>query len=467
MIDAGLAGRRILIVGLGKVTGAAVAEAALGLGAEARVHESFPTERNRISAQALAAAGVSTSFGNPGPEMIDELLDWADLVIPCPGVPPSNPLLAAAARRGSRVWSEVELGYRLAAGPVVAVTGTNGKTTTTSLLTKMLRDSGLAAVAAGNIGVPLVRAARDAPAGTIFVCEVSSFQLAFVEDFKPAVSVVLNVADDHYDWHSGAQDYIAAKARVTEAQDERDLLVVRAGDAACLAIASGSSAKIAGFGLDTPARLRASMDLGLGRAPETVGGVVAGEVVIESPAGAQTVMKVADIPMLGSHNLENVLAAALAASTLGVPAESFAASTAGFENLPHRTELVAEVKGVRYLDDSKATNPHATLRALAGLNRVILIAGGRAKGLDLSVLAEVAGRICGVIVMGEAAGQLARIFAGVPLASAADVEHAVTLAAGMAMQGDTVLLSPACSSLDQYSDYAQRGDRFKQAVLAL
>lgn len=467
MIDPGLEGRRILIVGLGKVTGAAVAEVALGLGAEVRVHESFPSRHNRLTALTLADAGVSTSFGDPGPEVVGDLLDWADLLIPCPGVPPSNALLAAAAQRGTKVWSEIELGYRLADGPVVAVTGTNGKTTTTTLLTKVLQEWGLPALAAGNIGVPLVRAARDAPAGTIFVCEVSSFQLAFVEGFKPAVSLVLNVADDHYDWHAGAQDYVAAKARVTQAQDGGDLLVVRAEEPVCLAIAAGSSAEIAGFGLDTPVRSRARMDLGLGRAPGAVAGVVAGEVVIESAGREEVVMKVADIPMLGSHNLENVLAVALAAVRLGVPARSFAGSVSGFENLPHRTELVAESKGVRYLDDSKATNPHATLRALTGLERVILIAGGRAKGLDLQVLAEAAGRISGVVVMGEAAEQLAGIFAGIPVARATDVEHAVGLAAGMATRGDTVLLSPACSSLDQYSDYAERGDRFKRAVLAL
>ena len=459
--------RTALILGLGKVTGAAVADALLDEGIAVRLHESFPSDTHRELAAELAGRGVEVSYGELGEAAIQELVDWAGLVVPSPGVPPSNPLLASALERGRKVASEIEVGFGYAQGPVLAITGTNGKTTTTALLAHILEHAGVASLAAGNIGRPLVEAARSAPSGSALVCEVSSFQLAFIDTFRPQIAVVLNVGDDHYDWHSGYEDYVAAKARITENQRAGDLLIVRAGEPGCMAIAAGSTAEVAAFGVSPPDEVRAAVQLGLGRGVSTAAGVVGDRIVIASSGAETELMNLRDIRLHGLHNVENVLAGALAAVRFGVAPEVAAEAVSTFSSLPHRTELVAEKDGVRYVDDSKATNPHATLRALSGLDQVVLIAGGRAKGLDLTVLSAVASSLTGVVVMGEAADELKRVFAGIRQAEATDVEEAVALAAGMAAPGSTVLLSPACSSLDQYASYAERGDRFRRAVEAL
>lgn len=456
-----------LVVGLGKVTGRAAIDALRASGTVVRVHESSPTPAHHALAAELEPQGVEFSFGEISPEQIDILLDGVDLVVPSPGVPPSSPVLSRALVRGTRVVSELELGFGFVRGPVLAITGTNGKTTTTTLLAHILQRAGKASVTAGNIGRPLAEAARNSERGTALVCEVSSFQLAFIENFKPSVAVVLNLADDHYDWHTGYEDYVAAKGRITENQDADDVLIVRAGDPGCLAIAANSRARILGFGSGTPDEVRAELQLALGSGVETVAGVSQGSLVTASPAGSTVILKVADIRLQGVHNLENVMAATLAAMEAGVSARDVADAVGEFESLPHRTCLVANRNGVRFVDDSKATNPHAALRALSGLRNVVLLAGGRAKGLDLTLLAEVTSSLSGIVVMGEATEELKRIFSGVPAAEAADVEEAVQLASVMARPGDTVLLSPACSSLDQYSSYAERGDRFAAAVLAL
>jgi UDP-N-acetylmuramoylalanine--D-glutamate ligase len=454
---------RVLIVGLGRVTGAAAVEALLELGVQVRVAEANVTEEHLRTGDSMRRAGVEVMFGEPDPDLVD----WADLIIPSPGVPPANPLLARASAVGRGVWSEIELGSRFATGPILAVTGTNGKTTTATLLEAILNDAGLPALAAGNIGFPLVRAARSAQPGQRLVVEVSSFQLAFIDSFRPEVAVVLNVAEDHYDWHDGYQDYLSAKARITENQSHDQLLVVAVDDPGCLQIAARSAARIAGFGLSAPEELGERLQQSAGRAAQKVAGVREGRLVVQSSSGELELMKLEDIRLQGLHNIENVQAACLAALECGADPASIAGTVSRFESLPHRTSLVAEINGVRYIDDSKATNPHATLKAMEGLDRVILIAGGRAKGLDLSPLAGVRAALRGVVVTGEAAAQLKELFHGVPCQHAPIVEDAVTMAAGMAQAGDTVLLSPACSSLDQYSDYAERGRRFAEAVKSL
>ncbi len=461
------AGQRYLVLGLGKMTGAAVAGVLVESGADVRVHESFLTPAREALAASLSERGVRVSFGEPDAGVVDDLVGWADVVVPSPGVPPSNPVLAAALTRGTRVISEVELGFGFVRGPVLAVTGTNGKTTTTTLLAEILNEAGLPASAVGNIGVPFVTSARDSAEGMLLVAELSSFQLAFIDRFRPAAAIVLNVGDDHFDWHSGPEDYLAAKERITENQQAGDRLVIRADDPGCLAIASRSKAGIAGFGLDAPEAVWSRLRLGLGRAPVVVAGVEDEQVATFDGSGKTILTNLRDIRMEGRHNLENVMAAALAATAFGVAPDVIATVASRFGNLPHRTELIATKNGVRYVDDSKATNPHATLQALKGLDHVVLVAGGRSKGLDLSSLAGAAGQVSGVVVMGEAAVELEKIFAGTPSAAASDVEEAVILAARMARPGDTVLLSPACSSLDQYTDYAERGNRFRQAVLSL
>ncbi|MDQ4149222.1 MAG: UDP-N-acetylmuramoyl-L-alanine--D-glutamate ligase [Actinomycetota bacterium] len=451
---------RVLVIGLGKVTGRAVAEALLEQGLEVRVTEAAETDDHLRAASDLSSRGVEVSFGPPSLDLVE----WANLIVPSPGVPPANPLLAEACSRGTRIWSEIELGWRLGRSPVLAVTGTNGKTTTTTLLAKVLEAGEIPSAAVGNIGFPLVRAATTLPPETTLVCEVSSFQLAFIETFRPGVAIVLNVADDHYDWHEGYDDYLRAKGRITENQTEDDLLVVAVDDPGCLRIAESSRATLAGFGLGPPADLRKQAEERLGRPLGPVAGAASGRIVIDSGGQPSEVAEVREIRMRGAHNVENVLAALLAARWCGVSDAAFTRVARSFDNLPHRMSVVAEIDGVTYIDDSKATNPHATLKAMTGLDRVVWIAGGRAKGLDLSALRSIKPQLSGMVVMGEAASDLEKLFDDVPREKADSVEDAVAVAARMARPGDTVLLSPACSSLDQYVDYAERGRRFAEAV---
>jgi UDP-N-acetylmuramoylalanine--D-glutamate ligase len=398
-------------------------------------------------------------------------LDWADLVVASPGVPPSNSFLQETLSRGLRVWSELELGWRMSKAPVIAITGTNGKTTTTRLIQHVLESAGIPSLAAGNIGLPFVESVRHHTEGKTIVCEVSSAQLFFIEEFRPRVAVVLNVADDHYDWHTGYEDYLGAKTRITENQTSEDVLVINAFDKGCIQIARSSKARICGFGHSSPDEVREVIASSLSVQPELVAGVDEVSVRLASPSEMQAidVMPISDIRLQGRHNLENVLAAATAAAEYGVEPAEFASAVASFHGLPHRMTFVRELDSVRYIDDSKATNPHATLRALEDLENVVLIAGGDAKGLDLSSLKTAAKRIKGMVVMGTAAHELELLFRDeVPVEHAADIEEAVLLAQKLATaSGDVVLLSPACASWDQYSGYVERGERFQKAVLAL
>lgn len=452
--------RRAVVVGLGR-SGAAAARLLAGAGVEVRVTDSSESPALAVSAGELATLGVVTELGGHSAG----IASWAEALVVSPGVTPANPVIVSALERGIVVWSEVELAWRFARVPVLAVTGTNGKTTTTTLLAALLQAAGQDAVAAGNIGYPMV----DAVTGShdVIVCEVSSFQLAFCETFRPSIAVVLNVADDHYDWHRGYDDYLSAKARITRRQTPEDLVIAASGNRGAMSIAAGAPSRAGAYGGGDLASVRAAA-AGIGRPLSAVAGVEEGWVVADAANGPRSVIEVAKIRLEGPHNLENVQAASLAALEWGVDPEVIGTAVAAFSPLAHRTTLIGEIHGVRYIDDSKATNPHATLSALQGMDRVVLIAGGRAKGLDLSGLVGESRRLVGVVAMGEAAAELEGLFAGrLRFATAAWVEDAVEVAAAWAEPGDTVLLSPACASLDQYASYAERGDRFAAAVRGL
>lgn len=455
---------RVLVVGLG-VHGEAAAEALLDEGIDVRITDFAQTPQVQERSGRLEQRGAEVHLGAPQ-EDIETFIGWADLLVTSAGVPPSSPLISGAQRIGLKVWSEIELGWRLCDSPIIAITGTNGKTTTTALVTEMLRASGSAAATAGNNWTPLVEVARASTAESVIVCEVSSFQLAYIENFKPTIAVVLNVADDHYDWHPGHESYVAAKARITENQSFEDFLIVKASDRGCSSIAAGSAARISGFDADDLRSVREVFESSVGRSPYATAGIEDGRLFVEAETERTPLVRLENIRLPGQHNLDNVLAASLAAFELG--GDIYAASKAieRFEGLAHRTSWVAEIEGVTYIDDSKATNPHATMRALEGMKNVILIAGGRAKGLDLSALAEAKPRLAGAVVMGEAAVELEVILAGIPVRRAVNIEDAVEIAASMASPGDTVLLSPATSSHDQYASYEERGERFAKAVLA-
>jgi UDP-N-acetylmuramoylalanine--D-glutamate ligase len=438
-----------LVVGLG-VTGDAVARRLVSDGPVTVVDDRPDTAAFAGRAAALEALGV-TVVGAPSPEQLAGLVGAADLVVPSPGVPESHPVYGLAGQAGVPIYSEIELAGVAAAArslPLVAVTGTNGKTTVTTMIAEMLTAAGQRALAAGNIGRPLFDAVHDDV--DVVVAEVSSFQLRFTETFRPRVAVLLNVAEDHLDWHPSFKDYVAAKARIFANQAGDDLLVFNADDAAVAEVARTA-----------PAR---SMAFTLGDGPG-VWRVAGGHLV--RPDG-EVVLAVADLARNAPHDIANALAAAATAADLGVTDDALSAILATFSGLPHRVTPVGQSGGVTFVDDSKATNPHAALAALAGFSSVVLLAGGRNKGLDLGVLRQEAGHIRAVVAIGEAAGEVEACFAGLrPVRRAGSMAEAVRLGAELAEPGDTVLLSPACASFDWYSGYAARGDDFARQVEAL
>jgi UDP-N-acetylmuramoylalanine--D-glutamate ligase len=438
-----LADQSVLVLGLG-VSG----RSAAAFCAERGAHVTAADERG---ADALAPldlpASVRVSVGAPLPDPAE-----FDLVVPSPGVPPSR-----YAGRARRVWGDVELAARSLRVPIVAVTGTNGKSTTVLLVEAMLRAGGLRAEAAGNVGRPaleLVGRALDAA-----VLEVSSFQLETVEGFRPRVAVVLNLAPDHLDRHGSLDAYRDAKARILAMQGEDDVAVLNDADPAVATLAARTRARVLRFH-----RARPPAEPGAGCAWLDAG-------AIRVRLGSQESRVPLDgLPLRGVHNLENVMAALLAASALGVAPEVAARALPGFRGLPHRVETVATRDGVDWVDDSKATNPHAAASALEGCARpVVWIAGGRDKDLDFDALVEVAGeRVREAILIGEAAPKLARALSGrVPCSEVGRLPAAVARAAKVARSGDVVLLAPGCSSHDQFTSYEERGRAFRDAVAAL
>jgi UDP-N-acetylmuramoylalanine--D-glutamate ligase len=436
-----------LVVGLG-VAGASSARALAqrGWSVTATDDQLAPAAAER--ARVLADVGVTT-VARPDDAELRALVAAADVVVPSPGVPYAHPALAGARSRGTRVWSEFELAARWAPDlPLVAVTGTNGKTTVTTLVAAMLQADGVRTAAVGNTDVPLL----DVLDGTldVAVVEASSFRLEFTETFAPAVAVWLNFAPDHLDWHPSLEHYRAAKAKVWSAQGPDDLAIASADDPVVAAAARGLRARVETVGLVSGDWRREGDDL--------VG-----------PPGL--LLPVAELARALPHDVTNALAAAAAASAAGAGVDAVRSVLRSFRGLPHRLALVGEHGGVRWYDDSKATVPAAAATAIAAFDTVVLIAGGRNKGLDLSPLAAEAGRVRHVVAIGEAADDVARAFAGPGSGSgspavtrAASMDEAVLVAAEAARPGDAVLLSPGCASFDWYGGYGERGDDFARAV---
>ena len=397
----------------------------------------------------LESDGVRFFFGGP-PE---EFLDGAEWLALSPGVPLASPLVLAARGRGLAVLAEIEIAWRIAEAQApgknrwVAVTGTNGKSTTTAWIGEILKRAGRPVALAGNIGVPLSaflcdRSPRD------FVCEVSSFQLEAIERFAAHVAVLTNITPDHLDRHEGFEDYVRAKTRIFENQLPRDFAVLNADDAASRPIAP--RARRVAFSRVEPVPGGAWVD--------------GGSLVSETSGERRAVVAAKDLALPGAHNLENALAALAAAECLGTPMEAIAAGLRDFRGLPHRTELVARAAGVSWIDDSKGTNVDATKKSLEGFpaGSVILILGGRDKHGDFPALAPTVARaVREVLTIGEAAGSIETALGGViPIERAGTMDRAVARAAALARPGDTVLLSPACASFDQYANYEERGAHF-------
>ncbi len=439
-----LPGKRVVVVGLGR-SGDAAARALLTEGARVRVTDAGSSPELAARADEVRRAGAEVELGGHDLGRLD-----ADLAVVSPGIPPTAPVIAALRREGVTIWSEVELAYRLARCDFLAVTGTNGKTTVTSLLAAMLAEAGVPSVAAGNIGLPLVEAVAAIPPRGAVAVEVSSFQLAAIERFRPRVAVLLNIAEDHTDWHGSPKAYAAAKARIVVNQQSNDVFVPNHDDPVVMQIAAQTRARVAPFSGS--------------RAPPGGAGIDGDDLVWRGDAFAG----VADIPLAGRAGREDAVAAAAAALEYGLEPGTVRRALKAFRPLPHRLETVAEIDGITYIDDSKATNPHATLAAVRGLRDVVLILGGRAKGIDLRPLAAAVPRAVAVVALGEAKDEIARIFEGVvPVATVENMEQAVAEARHRARRGGSVLLSPGCASLDMYDGYAARGDDFARCVRAL
>jgi UDP-N-acetylmuramoylalanine--D-glutamate ligase len=439
---------RALVVGAGR-SGRAAARALVGAGVDVTVVDEA---REPSGAAELEAAGVPLVAGTDPTAH----LAGVDLLVPSPGVPEHAPVITRALADGVAVWSEPELGIRLNPRRLVGITGTNGKTSVTELTAAVLAAGGLDAVACGNIGTPLTDAAADAAPDAVLVAELSSFQLRFCSELRPEVGVLLNVAPDHLDWHGGFDAYGAAKARLWQAQRAGDWAVHNDDDATTVALADAWA----------PAG-RASFSAT--RLPDHGVGVERDELVSNLRGTVDRLVSLDELPLRAPHHVANLAAAATAGRLLDVPAPALARTLAGFRPGRHRVEHVVDVDGVAYVDDSKATNTHAAAAALAGFGSVVWIAGGIAKGVDLSVLRDALGSVRAAVVIGEAADELAAVCAdgGVEAHRAASMDEAVRTAAELAEPGDTVLLAPACSSFDMFRDYADRGDRFAAAARAL
>jgi UDP-N-acetylmuramoylalanine--D-glutamate ligase len=445
-----LKGKKVLVVGLGK-SGLAAALFLRRKGAQVTVSDVRSAEALAKDIPALLEEGIMVEAGGHG------LLTFRrqDLIVVSPGVPLDTPELVQVKGFGLPIIGELELAARFLKGSIVAITGSNGKTTTTSLLGEILKDSGLPTLVGGNIGVPVVGLIDESTPDTWSVLEVSSFQLESTVEFHPRIAVILNITPDHLDRHGSFENYALAKERIFAAQNENDFAVLNADNARAADAAARSKGKVYWFSIE--------------HSVEQGAWVESGFIVYRAAKDAtvEQVIQLAAIPLKGTHNVENVMAAVVAARLAGVSTEAIRRSIEKFQAVEHRLEFVATVNGVDYYNDSKATNVDATAKAIAAFaSGIHLILGGKDKGSDYTLLSPLLReRVSAVYTIGVAAAKIESQLRGVvSLRSCETLDKAVSAAAGAAHPGDVVLLAPACSSYDQFENYEQRGHAFKQLV---
>jgi UDP-N-acetylmuramoylalanine--D-glutamate ligase len=443
-----LRGKKVLVVGAGR-SGLAAAKLCAERGARVTL-----TDKRDVAGLGGALAGLSTEVTRELGGHRRETFLSAELIVLSPGVP-EIPELAAARVAGVAITGELELASRFVAGTVIAITGTNGKSTTTTLAGEMMAATGRPTFVGGNLGDPLAEAVGTPAAAEDGVCvvEASSFQLETVDTFRPRVAVLLNITADHLDRYPDMAGYAAAKARMFAAQTAADHAVVNLDDPLSVAASDGIRSRRVGFSVTR------ALDEGGWLAPDAL--------AVRLPGGALERYPAAPPGLVGRHNQANALAALLASRLAGAGADEARAALVAFRPLAHRMELVAERDGIAYYDDSKGTNVGAVVAALEGFPRpVVLIAGGRDKGGDYAPLAaalQAVGR--GAVLIGEAADKIeGALRALLPVARASTMEAAVEAARGLARPGDAVVLSPACSSFDMFRDYAHRAEVFRAAV---
>ncbi len=445
-----LKNKRVLVVGLAR-TGVATALFCAARGAAVTATESRTEAEIGESVARLRAAGVTLELGGHQ----EKTFLQQDLIVPSPGVPADAPLLLSARAKGVTIWSEIELAYRFLQGTLIGITGSNGKTTTTSLVAHILKAAGLPTILAGNIGTPLISCVDGTSKSTVMVVELSSFQLELIEKFRPNISVFLNLTPDHLDRHHTMDSYGAAKARIFENQTEEDAAILNADDPAAVSY--------------VPLRPRAYWFSRKQRLAQ--GAYVRGEeIVFRHDGKEEAVLARREIPLVGEHNLENVLAAVAATRLAGADAAAVAKGVRSFAGVEHRLEFVTEIGGVRYYNDSKATNVDATLKALDAFpGRILVILGGKDKGSDYTVLQKpLREKAVLALLIGAAAEKIdAQIAGSVAIERAGTLERAVETASHAARPGDVVLLAPACASFDQFENYEHRGRVFKELVRQL
>ncbi len=445
-----LKGKKVLVVGLGK-SGLAAALFLRHRGAQVTVSDIRSAEALAKDIPALLEEGINVEAGGHG------LLTFRrqDLIVVSPGVPLDTPELVQAKSFGRPVIGELELAARFLKGKILAVTGSNGKTTTTSLLGEILERAGLPTLVGGNIGVPVVALIDDSTDATWSVLEVSSFQLESTEQFHPSIAVILNITPDHLDRHGSFENYALAKERIFAAQDEQDFVILNADNVRAAASASRSRAKVYWFSLEHSVEQGAWVE----------GGAVMFRDSKDAPA--ESVIALSRIPLKGEHNVENVLAAVSAARLAGASLDAVRQGIENFKAVEHRLEYVATLNGVEIYNDSKATNVDATAKAIAAFpSGIHLILGGKDKNSDYTQLADlVRSRVRAIYTIGSAAAKIESQLRGVvSIHSCETLDKAVSAIASAARPGDIVLLAPACSSFDQFESYEHRGRVFKELV---
>ena len=442
-----LRGKRVLVVGLAR-TGMATALFCAARGANVTATDARTETEIGDAIAPLRTAGVSLELSG---HREDTFLEQ-DLIVPSPGVPADALLLQAARAKGVTIWSEVELADRFLDGRLIGITGSNGKTTTTSLIEHILKDAGFSTILAGNIGTPLIARVEQTNNDTIAVVELSSFQLELIETFRPNISVFLNLTSDHLDRHHTFEAYGRAKARIFENQTEADSAVLNADDSATTPLAP-SKPHVYWFSRKQRMAQGAFMR--------------ENEIIFRQSGDEEVILNLQEIPLMGAHNVENVLAAVAATRLAGAEPAAIAKGVRSFAGVEHRLEFVAEIGGVRYYNDSKATNVDATLKALDAFpGRILIVLGGKDKGNDYTVLQRpLREKAVLALLIGAAAEKIERQIAGsVAIERAGTIERAVEIASHAARPGDVVLLAPACASFDQFQNYEHRGRVFKDLV---
>ena len=451
--------KRALVVGLGK-SGVASALFLKAHGAKVTVSDTKSGDELRNEIPILLDHAITVETGGHG----DRTFRGQDLIVVSPGVPVDAPPLVQARALGEAVIGEIELAAQFLPGPIVAITGSNGKTTTTTLTGEIMTAAGFPALVGGNIGTPAISLAERATPETVIVLEVSSFQLETIQTFRPKVAVVLNVTPDHLDRHRTFEVYVDAKARMFENQQGSDFAVLNADDPTCVSMAARTRAQVFWF----------SRQKEVERGAWVRDGNILFRDGSEPGKSQREILQVSEIPLKGAHNLENVLAAVCAGALMGCAPEKIRQAVRDFKAVEHRLEFVATIRGVDYYNDSKATNVDATIKALESFPANIhLILGGKDKGSDYTVLNDLLRqRVKRVYTIGAAAAKIeSQIVSskngGPELVHAETLENALRKANAAAHPGDVVVLAPACASFDQFKSYEHRGKVFKEIVRGL